>query len=379
MAESLSEESASMKLQNHPAVQRRDLFLVDPRVLKVDPNYNVREMESPETVAHIDALKATIADSGVRTPLQVRLVGDDIFIVSGHCRHAAVMALIAEGRDDIRAVPAVPEPQGTSEVERTLNLHLANANNPLSTLAKAKIVKRLLDFGWTEDNIARRMGWKSRASVTQALEIVALSEPMQKRIRKGEVSATTARNLAKSSELTPEQQEALIAANLEENKRIKGKKKQSTKVTNKTLKRDAKAKAKPPAQLQAQEPSHAEPQSLPATAEESSVQPPSPSAVATPAQPLSGISENRTEPAAGDQERDQGVVQLAPTQSRNGLKELIDALLPFARMAEITNLDELADDYLHEVSNRDIKRAALAWFKSTGETTTGNGEQSEAA
>jgi ParB-like chromosome segregation protein Spo0J len=229
-----------MQFRDHPAVGgKRDFYPVDPRALKVDSSYNVRDMDAADTREHVAELKGLIRESGVRTPLEVRLDGDAIFVVAGHCRLAAVMELIAEGIE-IKSVPCVPEPKGTSVEERTLNLHLSNNGKPLSALEKAKIVKRLHDFGWEPAEIARRMNWKSVASVTQALEAGAMPEPVKQQVRDGAISATEAAKLVKNLApgTDPVRAAELIKANQEENKRLGVGKRNNHKATNKTLRRD---------------------------------------------------------------------------------------------------------------------------------------------
>lgn len=229
-----------MELKHHEAVLKRgDSFVIDPRMLKVDVSYNVRDLSTTDTREHIAGLKESIANNGVRVPLEVRLSGTDIFVVSGHCRHAAVMELIAEGRDDILGVPCVREPSSINDAERTLNLVISNSGKPLTTLEVSEVVRRLEAFGWTEAEIQKRMRWKSRASVKQHLEVAALPEAMKDHIRKEEISPTTARAFAKS-DLTPEQQEELVRADLEEKRRLGVGRRNAPKpkTTRKTLERD---------------------------------------------------------------------------------------------------------------------------------------------
>jgi ParB/RepB/Spo0J family partition protein len=232
----------AMRLRDHEGIKgKRDAYPFDPRHLKVDANYNVRDLTTPEAREKLDELKSSIRTNGVRIPLEIRLVGTDVFIVSGHRRHTAVMELIAEG-EPIKSVLVLAEPDGMGEAERALNLAISNSGEPLTPLEMAEVVRRLCAFGWDHANIAKRIGWKSSATVKQHLDMLAMPEAVKTHVRNGEISATTARHLAKS-ELSPEQQGALIKANLEENKRI-APKGRSTKVTAKTIKRD-KEKGKP--------------------------------------------------------------------------------------------------------------------------------------
>lgn len=181
-----------MQFRDHEAVKgKRDSYPVDPRALKVDPAYNVRDMADPETIAHVRWLADSIKQSGVRVPLEVRLDGEDIYVVAGHCRLAATMLAISEGAE-IETVPTIPEPKGTNEVERVLNLVISNSGKALTPLAVAEVVRRLLAFGWNNEKIAERLGWKSAANVDQYTALLSATPEVQEMVRAGEVSASTA-------------------------------------------------------------------------------------------------------------------------------------------------------------------------------------------
>jgi ParB family chromosome partitioning protein len=187
-----------MQFRDHPAVAgKRDSYPVDPRALKIDPAYNVRDMQDPETVAHVQWLKESIKENGVKVPLEVRLEGEDIFVVAGHCRHAATMLAISEGTD-IKTVMVIPEPKGTNEVERTLNLITSNSGKALTPLAVAEVVRRLVAFGWDNAAIAKRLGWKTAATVDQYTTLLAATPEVQQMIRSGAVAASTASKVIKS-------------------------------------------------------------------------------------------------------------------------------------------------------------------------------------
>jgi ParB-like chromosome segregation protein Spo0J len=377
-----------MRLREHEAVlSKSDQFMVDPRLLKVDPSYNVRDLGAPDERAALDELKEQIRASGVRTALEIRIQGQDVFIVAGHRRHKVVMELIAEG-EPIQKIPATQEPAGTGEADRVANLVISNSGKPLTPLQVAEVVRRLLAFGWEKSQVAKRLGWKSTTSVNQYLDMLAMPEQVKEHVRKGEISATLARNIAKG--VDPKFAAELIEKNLEENKRITGSRKRSTKVTAKTIKRDAAPGfAKGGSFMvplcdetheapQQQEREHVEPQSLSATADAHPVSAPAAAAVAAPAEPLSGIPENRVEPPRGDPASDQGVVRIGEYVADYGplpnwKKVVADALLPFARCSELNDLNERDDDDVLEIPVRDVKRAAAAWFALTGLSQTGNG------
>jgi ParB/RepB/Spo0J family partition protein len=229
-----------MQFRDHPGVQgKRDAYPFDPRLLKIDASYNVRDLDAADERADLDELKESIRANGVRVPLEVRLVDEDVFVVAGHRRHKAVMELIAEG-EEIKAVPVMPEPKHTSDVDRIINLVVSNSGKPLKPLEVAEVVRRLVAFGWDHGQIAKRLGWKSTSSVTKHLDLIKLPEGVKEQVRENVISATEAarvvRNLPKG--VSPERAEELIKANQEENRKLGVGLRRQNKVTARTLARD---------------------------------------------------------------------------------------------------------------------------------------------
>jgi len=184
-----------MQFREHPGVQgKRDYYPFDPRQLKIDPSFNVRDLHSADLKTKNLELKESIRANGVRVPLEIRFDGTDAYVTSGHRRHAMVLELIAEGVE-IKSVPVMPEPKGTGPEDRDLNLIISNSGEPLTPLEKAKVIKRLVDYGWEDADIAKRVGWKSRASVQQHLDMLTLPRDVQDAVKRGDVSVTMARRL----------------------------------------------------------------------------------------------------------------------------------------------------------------------------------------
>ena len=218
------------QLRDHDAIQaKRDFFMVDPRKLSVDPTYNVRDLTTPDAREGLDELKAMVRADGVQVPLVVRLIGDDLTIVQGHRRHTVVMELIAEG-EDIKAIPAIAEAKGVNDADRTFDLLRSNSGQPLAPLEIAEVVKRLINYGWTEAQIAQRRGWRSTQTVTNYLSMLEMPEKMKEHVKKGHVSATLAREITKTN---GEEADQVIREQLEVRK-ANGKK---AKVTRKAITR----------------------------------------------------------------------------------------------------------------------------------------------
>lgn len=230
------------QLRDHDSIQaKRDFFMVDPRKLSVDPTYNVRDLTTPDAREGLDELKAMVRADGVQIPLVVRMVGDDLTIVQGHRRHTVVMELIAEG-EDIKAIPAIAEAKGVNDADRTFDLLRSNSGQPLAPLEIAEVVKRLINYGWTEAQIAQRRGWRSTQTVTNYLSMLEMPEVVKDHVKNGHVSATLAREITKTKD--GEEADQVIREQLEVRK-ANGKK---AKVTRKAITR----KREPQPELQQQ-------------------------------------------------------------------------------------------------------------------------------
>lgn len=341
-----------MRLREHEAIQdgKLDMFRADPRKLVTEPHYNVRDLTTPDAIGKLEELANSIAEVGVQDPLVVRFDGERIIVVEGHRRLAATLMAIERGAE-IKSVPIYQEARGINDAQRDLGLIISNAGEPLTPLEKAKVVGRLVAHGWSHAEIAKKCGWKSVGSINQYLDMLALPEKVKEHVRQGDISATTARNLAKS-ELSPEEQDARIKANLEENKRLGvGKRhKTQTKVTRKTLERD-KPKAKP--QAGAATPStavHAEPPASTALPAEQSAPDQTP--------PMAMVDEfNRWTPPSHS---------LALAHMAGSTGKLIAALEPFANLAHEHDFNERSDDDVVEVPFRHLKRAWIVFAAVMG-------------
>ena len=168
----------------------RDAFMIDPRKITVDQDYNLRDLTTPAALESLGELRESIRESGIRVPLLVRLDGEEIILVQGHRRHAAVLALIKEGVP-FKAVPCWSEDKKRGAEDRTLDLFLSNDGEPLTELEKAEGIKQLLSYGWEAPEIAKRLG-KSKSYVAHLIQVGNMPEAAKDMVRDGETSAATA-------------------------------------------------------------------------------------------------------------------------------------------------------------------------------------------
>ncbi len=141
----------------------------------------------------LEELQASIAEHGVLVPILVRERGDGYEIIAGERRWRACAALRLS---DIPAIVRSSSDPQSLEVAIIENLQRENLN----ALEEAAGIAQLIDaHAFTQDQVAVRLG-KSRPSVTNALRLLALSEPIKVMIARGELSAGHAKALLSAPE-----------------------------------------------------------------------------------------------------------------------------------------------------------------------------------
>lgn len=167
---------------------RTDIYKLDPRIIQIKEGWNSRDMSNPANQEHIKELSLSIAEVGVKRPLTVTMEGDVPYLTDGECRLRATLLAIQNGAD-IKTVPVVGEDRYANEADRLFSQILLNSGKPLNGLEQAKVFKRLIDFGWQQQDIAKKAGM-SGGRVSQLLELLTLPEALQKFITEGKASAS---------------------------------------------------------------------------------------------------------------------------------------------------------------------------------------------
>ncbi len=167
----------------------RDLFMLDPSIIQEEPGWNVR-IPGPDLDAHIRQLADSIKEVGVMEPVTVYLKNDIPMLTNGHCRLMAVKLAIAEGAE-IKSTPARAEERYANDADRVLGMITRNGGKPLTILEQTVVVKRLLAFGWTEADVAKKTGY-SPTHIANLLRLSAAPSEITEMVRNGEVSARVA-------------------------------------------------------------------------------------------------------------------------------------------------------------------------------------------
>ncbi|HGM8087197.1 TPA: hypothetical protein ACKP9S_003568 [Pseudomonas aeruginosa] len=180
-------------------VSSRDLYMLGaedlPRVHVLD-GLNVR-VKDDALKAHIRSLANKMKAEGFRAskPLEVVVLEESgelrLTVTDGHCRLEAVRLAIAEGAD-IKAIPVVTLPsKGTNLPDLVVGLVTSNSGKALTSFETSLVCKRLLNYGWSEAQIAERLDY-SVANVNLLLDLASAPLSIVTMVQNGEVSANFA-------------------------------------------------------------------------------------------------------------------------------------------------------------------------------------------
>ena len=151
---------------------RSDRAYYDPRWIKIEPDWNARDLSSPAALAHIASLEESILADGVREAIKVkydRATGVRT-LVAGHCRLTACLNLIAKGHD----VKIPCEQVKGDEIELMIENLTQNAGLPLTQWEAGVEYRKLLRWGCTPADVARRV-CKPLRYVTEAIALSGVS------------------------------------------------------------------------------------------------------------------------------------------------------------------------------------------------------------
>ncbi len=185
-------------------MKNESILQIEPeRLVEVD-GWNVRLADDPDNIAHIARLAESIFNVGVLEPLTAYLsrsgdttVGekdastrDSYVVTNGHCRLAAVKLAMARGAP-IKTVPVRLEPKHATAADHTFGMVARNTGKNLSQLELGLACKRLLGFGWTDQQLADKSGY-SVQHVRNVVLLASAPAEVTRLVETGQVSASLA-------------------------------------------------------------------------------------------------------------------------------------------------------------------------------------------
>jgi len=167
---------------------KSELFKIDPRLVKFEHKNNPRE-----DYGDIKSLMQYIETNGTEglPPIKVRTIKDDegntaYALIHGYRRMTAITNLLAKGVE-IKRVVARPVPRGYSDKDELID-HLAeNSGMKLNAMEEANIFSQLIKFGWSQSEIAKRIG-KTQSHVSQVMKLAGSSDYVKETLAKGLIS-----------------------------------------------------------------------------------------------------------------------------------------------------------------------------------------------
>ena len=171
---------------------KSDLLKVDPRRIKFDHINNPRK-----DYGDIKSLMAFIEENGTEAlpPIKVKAFKDDdgkesYQLIHGYRRMTAITRLM-DNNVEIKRVIARPVKRGYSEKDELIDHISENSGMKLNAMEEANVFEKLLAFGWSQAEIAKKIG-KTQSHVSQVLKLSGSSEFVKETVAKGLISGADA-------------------------------------------------------------------------------------------------------------------------------------------------------------------------------------------
>jgi ParB family transcriptional regulator, chromosome partitioning protein len=197
---------------------RRDVYMLNPFDIEIEPGFNARDVTRPEVQEHIDNLAKSIKEIGLQRPLKVRMKNNKPKLIDGECRLRATIRAIEVYEAEIVAIPVTTTDKTMTDAEATLALVVENSGLDLNALEKSVVFKRLVAFGWSLNEIAERAGL-SAVRVSQLIELAAVPDSVKEMIRNDEIAPTLAWSIAKENDFDEKATLRCIKAAMKEARR----------------------------------------------------------------------------------------------------------------------------------------------------------------
>lgn len=183
------------KAASNSGFKSSDLWKAPVSSLRVVEGFNVRDKDDSyrERVEYI--CESIIANGYMDDKPIAGFVSEEngehiVIVTDGHTRLEAVHLAISRGHD-IQTVPVVTKPRGTSMEDLTIALVTSNSGEKLRPYEVAKVCKRLIGYGMSEADIAKRL-MLTRAYVLDLLNLLAAPTAIREMVSGGKISATEA-------------------------------------------------------------------------------------------------------------------------------------------------------------------------------------------
>jgi ParB/RepB/Spo0J family partition protein len=186
--------------------QRKDLLMVDPRLIVTNENDNIRE-----DYGNIEELSESIIENGVKVALRGYRDGENFIVTDGFRRSRAIKIALEKGIE-IARVPFLLEPKGYTKEQRILDMFIMNDGKRLTPLEEGKLFLKLEnDYGFTRKEIAKKTG-RTEGHISQMIQLQDAPQEAKEAIKDGKISASTVRKVVANTKNQEEAKEAVSKA-----------------------------------------------------------------------------------------------------------------------------------------------------------------------
>lgn len=211
--------------------KRTDVLHLPLECIEVQDGFNVRT-----DYGDIEALAASIIENGVKVPLRGNKVrGEDKYILTDGHRRLEAIKLAKEEHGVEMLVPFIVDSRDTSDDAKVMNMLLFNDGKPLNILEKCEAFNRLISYGYSEKDIAKKIG-KSTTHVKDCLVLNKANKSLKNLVASGEVSATAVLEGLKT-QTSDEVEAAVKSATVKTNAKTGKKKKVTAKAMGQKVKK----------------------------------------------------------------------------------------------------------------------------------------------
>lgn len=182
------------RLMNEIGAKSRDLWQVEIQNLRIIEGFNVR-VRTKALKAHIESLADSMKSEGYYQDhamagfVAMEGEGQVIYVTDGHCRLEAIHLANSRGAE-IKKVPVVVNPDANLE-DLTVALARGNSGKNLDPFELAVVARRLTKWGWTQKEVADRMG-VSITTVQNYLTLMQAPREIRDMVAEGVVGLHTA-------------------------------------------------------------------------------------------------------------------------------------------------------------------------------------------
>ncbi|MFK8256839.1 ParB/RepB/Spo0J family partition protein [Erwinia sp. AnSW2-5] len=167
----------------------RKTYFAGLKEFYVEPGYNVRDIDQ----AHVEEFRDAFILGEEVPALVVQVTEQGLKIIDGHHRYYGALLAIEAGHEVARL--ECKDAKG-SEADRIALMVTSSQGRALLPLERAGAYQRLMNQGWTEAEIAKKVK-RSVADIEHHLQLLEVGDTLIGMVRSGEVAATTAVSLSR--------------------------------------------------------------------------------------------------------------------------------------------------------------------------------------